>query len=231
MLRLAQTSFVLTCTKTAAANFSSGQHNRLVRMMHSLIKNQAYVNGEWVDGVDKKRFQVTNPANAEVIGEVPDMTAEDAKVAIDRAYETFHSKAWQNTTAKERSGLLKVKSIFHMKKKSELKNINNLQKWFELLEKNKQEIAEIMTAESGKPITESLGEVAYGNSFIEWFAEEARRINGEIVPSPVASKQMMMTKHPIGVAGLITPWNFPHAMITRKAAAAIAAGNNEMMNI
>lgn len=84
-----------------------------------------------------------------------------------------------------------------------------------------------MTAESGKPITESLGEVAYGNSFIEWFAEEARRINGEIVPSPVASKQLMMTRHPIGVAGLITPWNFPHAMITRKAAAAIAAGKDE----
>lgn len=82
-----------------------------------------------------------------------------------------------------------------------------------------------MTAESGKPIVESLGEVAYGNSFIEWFAEEARRIYGEIVPSPAASKQIMMTRHPIGVAGLITPWNFPHAMITRKAAAAIAAGN------
>jgi succinate-semialdehyde dehydrogenase len=81
-----------------------------------------------------------------------------------------------------------------------------------------------MTAESGKPITESLGEITYGNSFVEWFAEEARRIYGEIVPSPVASKSLMMTRHPIGVAGLITPWNFPHAMITRKAAAALAAG-------
>lgn len=83
-----------------------------------------------------------------------------------------------------------------------------------------------MTAESGKPVTESLGEVTYGNSFVEWFAEEARRIYGEIVPSPVASKQIMMTRHPIGVAGLITPWNFPHAMITRKAAAALAAGKH-----
>lgn len=82
-----------------------------------------------------------------------------------------------------------------------------------------------MTAESGKPVAESLGEVAYGNSFVEWFAEEARRIYGDIVPSPVASKQIHLTRHPIGVAGLITPWNFPHAMITRKAAAAIAAGN------
>lgn len=103
------------------------------------------------------------------------------------------------------------------------------QNWFRLLEQNKQEIAEIMTAESGKPIGESLGEVGYGNSFIEWFAEEARRIYGEIVPSPVASRQMMMTRHPIGVAGLITPWNFPHAMITRKAGAALAAGK-ELLN-
>jgi succinate-semialdehyde dehydrogenase len=92
------------------------------------------------------------------------------------------------------------------------------------LEENKQEIAEIMTAESGKPISESLGEVMYGNSFVEWFAEEARRIYGEIVPSPVANRQIMMTRQAIGPVGLITPWNFPHAMITRKAAAALAAG-------
>lgn len=87
-----------------------------------------------------------------------------------------------------------------------------------------------MTAESGKPLAESLGEVGYGNSFVEWFAEEARRIYGEIVPSPVASRQLMMTRHPIGVAGLITPWNFPHAMITRKAAAALAAGMIKSLN-
>lgn len=99
-----------------------------------------------------------------------------------------------------------------------------LQKWFALMETNKQDIAEIMTAESGKPIAESLGEIAYGNSFVEWFAEEARRIYGEIVPSPQASKQIFITRQPIGVAALITPWNFPHAMITRKAAAALAAG-------
>lgn len=110
MFRLAQNSVILASSKSAAAlKFSSVQQSRLVRMMHSLIKNQAYINGQWVDGVDKKRFQVTNPANAEVIGEVPDMTAADAGIAIDKAYETFHSKAWQNTTAKERSGLLKVK--------------------------------------------------------------------------------------------------------------------------
>lgn len=93
------------------------------------------------------------------------------------------------------------------------------------MEQHRQDIAQIMTAESGKPLIESLGEVGYGNSFVEWFAEEARRINGEIIPSPVPSKQIMLTKNPIGVAGLITPWNFPHAMITRKAAAALAAGS------
>lgn len=98
------------------------------------------------------------------------------------------------------------------------------QKWFALLEANRQEIADLMTAESGKPIPESLGEVTYGNSFVEWFAEEARRNYGEIVPSPVSSKQIHHTREPIGVAALITPWNFPHAMITRKAAAALAAG-------
>jgi len=97
-----------------------------------------------------------------------------------------------------------------------------------LLESKKEELARIMTCESGKPIAESLGEVTYGNSFVEWFAEEARRIYGEIVPSPVASRQLMMTRHPIGVAGLITPWNFPHAMITRKAAAAVAAGRKDL---
>jgi succinate-semialdehyde dehydrogenase len=93
------------------------------------------------------------------------------------------------------------------------------------MEKNRQEIATIMTEESGKPINESLGEITYGNSFVEWFAEEARRIYGEIVPSPNATRQIMMIRQPIGVCGLITPWNFPHAMITRKAAAAIAAGS------
>lgn len=97
------------------------------------------------------------------------------------------------------------------------------------MEKNRQEIAEILTAESGKPITESLGEITYGNSFVEWFAEEARRIYGEIVPSPNAARQIMMVRQPIGVAGLITPWNFPHAMITRKAAAALASGEKFLL--
>lgn len=101
----------------------------------------------------------------------------------------------------------------------------SFQKWFLLLESNRNEIASIMTSESGKPLAESLGEITYGNSFVEWFAEEARRIYGEIVPTPQKQKRLFLTREPIGVAALITPWNFPHAMITRKASAAIAAGS------
>lgn len=100
-----------------------------------------------------------------------------------------------------------------------------LKNWFRLLEKNSEELAQIMTSESGKPLIESRGEVTYGNSFVEWFAEEARRIYGEIIPSPHPKKNLMIIRQPIGVAALITPWNFPHAMITRKAAAALAAGD------
>lgn len=99
-----------------------------------------------------------------------------------------------------------------------------MKNWSNLIEKNRDEIAALMTAESGKPINESQGELTYGNSFLDWFAEEARRVYGEIIPSPVANREIMVVKRPIGVAGLITPWNFPLAMITRKAGAAIAAG-------
>ncbi|XP_063707387.1 succinate-semialdehyde dehydrogenase [NADP(+)] GabD [Culicoides brevitarsis] len=175
-----------------------------MRSVSSLVLDKGFVNGEWVTASSKKTFDVFNPATEEIVGKCADMDQNDTLKAIDAAYATFHTREWQTSTAKERSTLLK--------------------KWFTLLEQNKDEIAKIMTAESGKPIVESLGEVAYGNSFVEWFAEEARRIYGEIVPSPVAFRKLMMTREPIGVAGLITPWNFPHAMITRKAAAAIAAG-------
>uniref|UniRef100_A0A182PAH8 Uncharacterized protein n=1 Tax=Anopheles epiroticus TaxID=199890 RepID=A0A182PAH8_9DIPT len=176
------------------------------RAMHSnpLKQSQAYVNGAWTGARSGATFEVQNPANGQVLGAVPDMSRDDVQLAIDAAYEAFYEPRWHNSTAKERAALLK--------------------NWHALMEKNRQEIANIMTAESGKPLVESLGEVTYGNSFVEWFAEEARRIYGEIVPSPVANRQIMMTRNPVGVAGLITPWNFPHAMITRKAAAAIAAG-------
>ncbi|XP_058118208.1 succinate-semialdehyde dehydrogenase [NADP(+)] GabD [Anopheles ziemanni] len=177
-----------------------------IRAMHNnpLRQSQAYVNGRWVGARSGATFEVQNPANGQVLGVVPDMTRDDVQLAIDAAYDAFYEKGWHNSTAKERAALLK--------------------NWYALMEKNRQEIASIMTAESGKPLVESLGEITYGNSFVEWFAEEARRIYGEIVPSPVANRQIMLTRNPVGVAGLITPWNFPHAMITRKAAAAIAAG-------
>lgn len=174
---------------------------QFARSMH-LLKQKAFVNGEWVSAANQQVFEVKNPANGSVVGTVPDMNVEDAQVAIKAAFDAF--KSWQNTTAKERSFLLR--------------------KWYNLLVENAEGLAKIMTAESGKPLVEARDEVAYGNSFVEWFAEEARRIRGETIPSPTPSKKIILEKAPIGVAALITPWNFPHAMITRKAGAALAAG-------
>ncbi|KAL1455306.1 hypothetical protein WDU94_009409 [Cyamophila willieti] len=168
----------------------------------SLWKNKAYVNGEWVDAASGSQFEVKNPANGKVLGKVPDMNDKDTEKALQDANIAF--KEWSKTTGKERGIALR--------------------KWYDLLVQNKQALAEILTAEAGKPIPESLGEVDYGNAFLDWFAEEARRSYGEIVPSPVKSKEMLLIRQPIGVASLITPWNFPYAMITRKAGAAIAAG-------
>ncbi|XP_053699274.1 succinate-semialdehyde dehydrogenase [NADP(+)] GabD [Sabethes cyaneus] len=194
---------VLRRAVTSGELIRIGASNMVRRSLH-LQQNQAFVNGKWIGAACGQTFEVTNPANEKVLGAVPDMDVNDVNIAIDSAYEAFYSKDWHASTAKERAALLK--------------------KWFQLLEANRQEIARIMTSESGKPIAESLGEITYGNSFVEWFAEEARRVYGEIVPTPQANRQMMLVKQPVGVAGLITPWNFPHAMITRKAAAAIAAG-------
>lgn len=160
----------------------------------------AYVNGQWVDS--SKKFPVFNPANDEHLADVPDMGLEQVQDAITAAKQAFEQ--WSQTTAKERGVALR--------------------RWLKELEGNKQALAEIMTKESGKPMQESLGEVVYANSFVDWFSEEARRTYGEIVPSPVKSKELLMIREPLGVVGLITPWNFPMAMITRKAAPAIAAG-------
>ncbi|XP_013097531.2 glutarate-semialdehyde dehydrogenase isoform X1 [Stomoxys calcitrans] len=174
------------------------------RAMSSLLLSKGLIDGKWVSASSGEQFEVKNPANGQVIGSVPNMNAKDAQLAIDAAKRAFYSNEWSGLTAKQRSQLLK--------------------NWYHLIEKNTQEIAEIMTAESGKPINESKGEVVYGNSFMEWFAEEARRIYGEIVPAPVQNRELMVLKQPLGVAALITPWNFPLAMITRKAGAALAAG-------
>lgn len=173
----------------------------LYRNMH-LLKNQAYVNGEWVKAGTNAVFPVLNPADDSVITEVPDMDANDAKNAIKIASDTF--KTWRETTAKDRSYILR--------------------KWYDMCLQNTDDLAEIVTAESGKPLAEAKGEVAYGNSFLEWFADTARHINGEVIPSPWPNKQVLLTRQPLGVVSIITPWNFPFAMITRKVGALMAAG-------
>ncbi|XP_049872651.1 succinate semialdehyde dehydrogenase [Pectinophora gossypiella] len=171
------------------------------RKMH-LLRNQAHVNGAWVKAKSNAMFPVLNPADDKVIAEVPDMDAADAKQAVDVAACAFQS--WRQTTAKERSRILR--------------------RWFDLCEQNADKIAEIMTAESGKPLSESKAEITYGNSFLEWFADSARHINGEIIQSPWPNKQILLNRQPIGVVSVITPWNFPFAMITRKVGALLAAG-------
>jgi len=166
----------------------------------SLIRDKALINGEWVTSADT--FNVTNPANGNLISTVPDLGREDTEKAIDAAYEAFQT--WKWTTAKERSNLLR--------------------KWFDLCVHHQEDLAKILTVEQGKSLAESRGEIAYGSGFLEWYSEEARRMNGETVPSPSNTKQMIFIREPVGVAAVITPWNFPNAMITRKLGAALACG-------
>ncbi|CAK9816819.1 Succinate-semialdehyde dehydrogenase, mitochondrial [Anthophora plagiata] len=173
----------------------------LSRSLH-LLKDLAYVNGKWVEAIGKETFPIYNPADKCLINNVPDMDVKDTQLAIDAASNAF--KTFSQTTAKERSDLLR--------------------NWYNLMVKHSEDLAQILTKENGKSIAESKGEIKYGNSFIEWFSEEARRINGEILQAPVSNRKLFLWKQPVGVAALITPWNFPHAMITRKAGAALAAG-------
>nr|CAD7404190.1 unnamed protein product [Timema poppensis] len=168
----------------------------------NLIQDKAFVGGVWKSAASGKTFNVINPSSGTILGAVPDMDESDTKAAIEAAHKAFLT--WGKTTGKERSSILR--------------------NWFDLLVKNENEIARIVSSESGKAFKEAIGEVAYGNSFIEWFSEEARRIHGEVISSPVKNKEMVLIHQPIGVAALITPWNFPLAMITRKAGAALAAG-------
>ena len=160
--------------------------------LSTLIRDRALINGEWVSS--QQTFDVTNPVNGKVITKLPDCGAQETQQAIDAAYETFQT--WRWTTAKERSILLR--------------------KWFDLCMQHQEELAKILTAEQGKSLAESRGEIAYGSSFLEWFSEEARRMNGETIPSPSNTKQMVFIREPVGVAAIICPWNFPNAMITRK---------------
>ncbi|KAK6629829.1 hypothetical protein RUM43_003649 [Polyplax serrata] len=168
----------------------------------SLLRQKAYIGGKWTDGSKNEKFDVTNPATGKIIGSAPNLNVQDVTNAIDSAKEAFQT--WKHTTPKVRSNLLR--------------------EWFNLVTKNSKDLAEIVTAEAGKCLAESLGEVNYGNSFLEWFSEEARRIHGEVIAGQDKTKEMIFIKEPIGVVGLITPWNFPVAMITRKAGAALAAG-------
>jgi succinate-semialdehyde dehydrogenase/glutarate-semialdehyde dehydrogenase len=165
-----------------------------------LFREQCYIDGGWVGG--EKTFPVRNPATGEVLGSVPKLGAAETRRAIEAAERAW--PAWRAKTAKERALILR--------------------KWFDLMMANQEDLAQILTAEQGKPLAESRGEIAYGASFIEWFGEEAKRVYGDTIPAPWADKRILVIKQPIGVAALITPWNFPNAMITRKAGPALAAG-------
>jgi succinate-semialdehyde dehydrogenase/glutarate-semialdehyde dehydrogenase len=167
-----------------------------------LLREQAYVNGAWVDADSHKRITVDNPADGLPVGAVPEMGAAETKRAIEAAEAAL--PAWRALTGKERSVVLR--------------------KWFDLMVAHADDLAAILTAEQGKPLAEAKGEVLYGASFIEWFAEEAKRVYGDVIPSPWPDKRIVVIKQPIGVVGAITPWNFPNAMITRKAGPALAAG-------
>src|SRR5438270_1266744 len=167
-----------------------------------LFRQQCYIDGTWVDADSRKGTPVLNPASGEELGTVPRMGAAEAKRAVEAAERAW--PAWRAKTAKERAVILR--------------------KWFDLMMANQDDLARLMTAEQGKPLAESRGEIAYGASFIEWFAEEGKRAYGDIIPSHQADKRILVMKQPIGVCALITPWNFPNAMITRKAGPALAAG-------
>jgi succinate-semialdehyde dehydrogenase/glutarate-semialdehyde dehydrogenase len=168
----------------------------------TLFRQQCYINGQWLDAADGGTFPVNNPATGEVIGTVPRMGAAETRSAIEAANAAF--PAWRARTAAERSKIL--------------------HRWYELLLENKEDLAILMTAEQGKPLAESRGEITYAASFIEWFAEEGKRVYGDTIPTYQNDKRIVVIKEPIGVCAAITPWNFPAAMITRKAGPALAVG-------
>ena len=168
----------------------------------SLFRQQCYVAGKWIDADSGETIQVKNPATGQVLGTIPKMGAAETRRAIEAADAAW--PAWRAKTAKERSNILR--------------------KWFDLMMANQDDLATILTMEQGKPLAEAKGEIAYGASFIEWFAEEGKRIYGDVIPQHQADKRIVVIKQPVGVVAAITPWNFPNAMITRKAAPALAAG-------
>ena len=168
----------------------------------TLLKTDAYINGEWCGAGDNARFDVTNPATGAVITTLPDMGVTETREAIEAAAAAW--PAWREKTGKERAGILR--------------------KLFFLMMENQEDLAQLITAEGGKPLAESRGEVAYGAAFIEWFGEEAKRTYGDLIPATFADRRIVADKEPIGVCAAITPWNFPIAMVTRKVGPALAAG-------
>ncbi len=175
-----------------------------LKLTHTaLLKNNlTLLAGQWVGADSGKKIIVTNPANGNVVGEVPLMGRAETERAITAS--ALAQKSWKMLTAAARSIILK--------------------RWFELIIQHQEDLAQLLTAEQGKPLAEARGEVIYGASFIEWFAEEAKRVYGEVIPAPMGDRRLLVLKQPIGVTAAITPWNFPIAMITRKAAPALAAG-------
>ena len=168
----------------------------------TLFRQQCYIDGAWCDADSGETIDVRNPANGETLGTIPRMGAAETRRAIEAAEKAMVD--WRAKTAKERAGILR--------------------KWFDLMMENQEDLAVMMTMEQGKPLAEARGEIAYAASFIEWFAEEGKRIYGETIPTHMSDRRIVVLKEPIGVVGAITPWNFPSAMITRKAGPALAAG-------
>jgi len=167
-----------------------------------LLRTRAFIGGKWLDAANDATHPVVNPATREPIGTVPDMGVAETRLAIEAAFEAF--APWAALTAKERAAILR--------------------RWYELLMANQEDLATLMTAEQGKPLAEAKGEISYGAAFIEWFAEEGKRLYGDVIPPHQKDKRLLVLRQPVGVVAAITPWNFPLAMITRKAGPALAAG-------
>jgi succinate-semialdehyde dehydrogenase/glutarate-semialdehyde dehydrogenase len=167
-----------------------------------MLRDKAYIGGKWMAADGGRLFSVTNPASGELLADVPDMGAAEAERAVAAAKAAF--PAWKALTAKERANILR--------------------KWFNLMVAHADDLAALLTAEQGKPLAEAKGEIIYGASFIEWFAEEGKRVYGDTIPTHKKGARVIVTRQPVGVVTAITPWNFPNAMITRKVGPALAAG-------
>ncbi len=181
---------------------TTAAHSHVSLSDMKLFRQAAYIDGGWVEARAGSAIDVDNPATGDVIGIVPKLGAAETRTAVTAAARAF--PAWRSTTAKERAAFMR--------------------RWFDLMMANQEDLARLMTIEQGKPLGESRGEVAYAASFLEWFGEEAKRVYGDTIPSPTRDKRIVVIKQPVGVVACITPWNFPLAMITRKAGPAIAAG-------